>query len=522
MNNWKVMKKYFAVLFVAIMAFACAKEENGNLNENHKSSVKTIVLNASSDVITKMSVARVGETESVSWASGDKIGVRMYRYSWGDQSKNGTFAFTLSSAPGSLTGSFEYTGEIEEPNGEGYGGHRWDVGALYPIVGDGATESNFGDGGAYFNMRSSYEYTSGKLLMPLLADMSGGDVRPNSAAFRQIAGAIKIQLANIPPEANKISLSIDGKTIIGWTKAIAPADGVITTSSFQSANNDAPVSFTFSRGASESDYRNMTFYFPVPTVDAPKLRIKLYSDDTVIWNKHTKAQPNITAGKILCLPELDLDGEFYYAYVKDDTGSRWPGSDKAVCVGSVDSWPGSKSYFSETVSGNSYKRFILPYNSAGDGRVLYFNNNYNTSASEIALPAVDISAGTKDYYFRADGLYAAIVDPASLSALTTQKRIWACIGSVSDLRMHVWGGASFDTGAWAWGNMAGMTASNAKLDGKTWFYYNIPDEDNDTKPNIIFVWNSASNQTNDINNVALSSSVYYKINGDRNHESVSW
>lgn len=472
------MKKYYVLLFVAILAIACSKEDNGNTNEEPQSSVKTIVLNASSDVVTKMSVARVGETESVSWASGDKIGVRMYRYNWGDQSKNGTFAFTLSSAPGSLTGSFSYTGEIEEPNGDGNGGHRWDVGALYPIVGDGDTESNFGDGGAFFNMRSSYEFTSGKLLMPLLADMSGGEERPTSASFRQIAGAIKIQLANIPPEANKISLSIDGKTIIGWTKAIAPADGVITTSSFQSTNNDAPVSFTFSRGASASDYRSMTFYFPVPTVDAPKLRIKLYSDNTVIWNKHTKAQPNITAGKILCLPELDLDGEFYYAYVKDDTGSRWPGSDKAVCVGSVDTWPGSKSYFGETVSGNTYKRFILPYDCTGDDRVLYFNNNYNTNASEIALPAVDISAGTKDYYFRADGLYAAIVDPASLAALAVEtNRIWA-INNSSKGYAYVWHGDT--NNGWPGKEMTQSTI--AKYNGQWWYYYDIDSSDT----NVIF------------------------------------
>ena len=77
-------------------------------------------------------------------------------------------------------------------------------------------------------------------------------------------------------------------------------------------------------------------------------------DGVEIWSiTSAKAQPQIGRGDILVMPALTVTP--YYAYVMDDIGTRWPGSDKAICVSDVNAWPGIKSTISTTVEGNTYK-----------------------------------------------------------------------------------------------------------------------------------------------------------------------
>lgn len=345
------MKKFFVIMAAMSLLFAACNKDNTVDN-----TPKVAILKASSEILTK---ATLNDDFKPVWKAGDNIHVYCY-VTDGSEYTPWQAGFTLDPADdGKLDGDFKREGVTL--------GDNVLTKAIYPEFG-----SNFSNDGntAYFDLRTSYAYSEGTVLVPMLAVAT--EAAPHDLGFKQVGGAVKITLKDVPASATKVTLTCD-KDIAGWY-AIATSEagtGVISTPN--TGTGSKSVSFTF---AAASAKRDMVFYFPTPAISSPIFTISLSNDSFEFWSKTTpSAQPNITRGTLLEMPALTVPstrtinvGVITYLGANGYKVHSWGSSDNdadLVSTGSTTQKSVGSSYWgNEAQTFNMYKASI-PIDNSG-------------------------------------------------------------------------------------------------------------------------------------------------------------
>lgn len=492
------MKKLLCSLFVALIAFVSCNKIEKNKEERPISSEPFSIQAYADDIDTK---ATIDDNLIIKWAENDLICVAMY--------EEGEYTpwereFKLTGGAGTTNGTFTL-------QGSGTPGDNTRFNAIYPKY-----SNTFSDGSAIDNtiarikLLESYTWSENTILAPMVA--YGTDTDKKGLHFKHVGGAVKVKLKDLPKGTTKVSLT-SNKDIIGdftYTVANIAAsnpDGITTPS-----NGGNTVSFTF--GALEST-ADRVFYFPTPVVTDPTFTIKVYVGDMLVWQAKTpNTQPSITRGGLLVMEDLTVTP--YYLYVKDydlaaSSSNKW-GTSRSIYISSDQASMGT-----ETIGGIEYNKFIIPRDKVGSSTDVYYKGENGCEVKLTFTP----TKGAKQYLYKTNGFE---IIPTS-STFNSEKRIWACVNGCTDLRMYVWGSATFNTTSWSWDDTVNgfkkMTLSTAKYDYSNWSYFKIPDDESSC--NLIFVWKVGDTltKTNDITNVSLENSVYYKAWGDGN-SIITW
>ena len=342
------MKKSLILMSAAALLLAgCAKEMESPVKETPLG-MKTVTLKARYDAdLTKTTYE--GD-KTLSWTAGDKIGVGVTV-----DGQIQTVAFELTDGAGSPSGTF--TGEIPE-NGEVTGT------AFYPWNGEQSNDaatggSNVGgDGLIYFHQFPETAWVEGEA--PLLLAAQFDD--PNAIVFKQAAGAMKVTLKEVPADADKLVLTVNGKEISGWF-ALNPANaGTDAITTANSGTGTSQLAYTFATADAD---RDMTFYFPLPAIELPSFNVELFAGNASLWSMSSTKARTITRGKILRMPELTVEvmdrtfflvgyigGVDYYGndYKFDKDGNlevTFPEGDNFVYVKRGNGGDGRNYYFAE-------------------------------------------------------------------------------------------------------------------------------------------------------------------------------
>lgn len=310
------MKKIlFPIAFGALIISSCSKEteieqEVSQDPITNGAYVRAIGEDYSAQDINGTTKATLNNGGEFLWAEGDQIGVRLYKGTaiTGTDGGSGFGAydatFTLNAEDAGKT-----SGELTcstTPMDEYLKAHA----AWYPRYGEEANKTNVGgDTKLYFYLREWYDsYSSGTSLMPMMADMSSwGQANPN-IALKHVGAGIRVTLKGVPAIANQVSLTVNGKNIWGWYTIDDPSQaGSASISAGDGTNSTIYLKF-----ATASDPRDITFIFPLPTVDlSGGITLKLYYGDphTELWSKTAGTKtplPALDRGDLLDLPDLPV------------------------------------------------------------------------------------------------------------------------------------------------------------------------------------------------------------------------
>ncbi len=401
------MKKIFiAIAFCAMSLIACNKQQ---IDTNIDSSSKQAVIRAvgenydlvGQDGVTK---ATINTSKQIEWAAGDKIGVRLYKGTavTGTDGGSGYGAwdatFTLDAADaGKTNGSFTCPTATDQ----------WlkAYAAWYPRYEDTDQTNIGGDAKLYFYLRSWYDsYTSGTSLMPMMADMSSWSESNTDISFKHVGAGVRVTLKDVPAVANQASLTVNGKNIAGWYTVEDPTTAGTATISASDGTDNNTVYLKFDTASSK---RDMTFIFPLPTVDlSGGIEIKLYYDTDYkeFWSRSASTVPvTLGRGEVLDMPDItvnrDPEGDvtLYFACNTPVTNSVMFKSSK---LGTA-SWPGddiSADY--EIIAGRKFYKVVRPASSIWgqtiDDMYIVCKDTWNTSAS-----SGDFSKRKMAYYFEA-------------------------------------------------------------------------------------------------------------------------
>ena len=318
------MKKLFFLVAVATpLFFSCQVEfENVPVEECSRFTIE-----ASIDDMPSSTKADINASSGLNWTAGDKIGIYVNDPAWDDKNQ----PFTLVGEGGSATGQFawDHTGDFS----------TLAAAAFFPWEGTGADKNNVADGTMYFKLRDSYwSYTSGKLLSPLVASLSGSS---DMVRFKHAAAGVKVTINNLPARSHSIGMSVDGQQITGnysINPANAGTDAIALVGDANLSNNTVWLNFW---QGSESAF---TFVFPVPELTKPKLSFQIWDDnDILVWSKNLKAQSSdLGRGDLLVLPAIDITPYSQFSESADWTfygtinGSSWGDvpmyTDGSICI----------------------------------------------------------------------------------------------------------------------------------------------------------------------------------------------
>ncbi len=314
MEEW-IMKKVFYLVAIATLAFvSCQKEIDINEQtpaENHGLTFKASI-EALSDPATK---AAINASNQLVWAENDQIGIYVNDATWTDKNQ----PFTLVGTGGTTSGEFAWDyGTFDNPNA---------TAAFFPWEGTGSDKNNIYDGNAYFKLRDAYwSYTSGKMLTPLVASLSGntGDI-----SFKHAGAAVKVTINNIPAHAHSIGMSVEGQQVSGEysiNPANAGTDALALVGTADATKNSVWLNYW---NGSESKWE---FIFPVPEVTKPKLSFQIWDDNGIlVWSKKLKAQSSdLGRGDILVMPAIDITP---YAQFTESADWTFVGT-----IGGIDAW----------------------------------------------------------------------------------------------------------------------------------------------------------------------------------------
>ena len=320
------MKKLFvfAALAAPLFFFSCAKEMEPALEQDPEDApvVANVAFKASIEELGSPTKADINASNQLVWASGDKIGIFVNDGGWAQKNQ----PFVLVGAGGSTTGSFNWDVEPAEdftnPNA---------TVAYFPWNGTNTeTDNNVYEGTLYYKLpQGYYEYTSGKMLTPLVAKITRTGEEYDDLQFYHAGAAVKVKINNLPAYSKSIGLSVDGKQIRGkWhvNPANAGTDAMALDDPENTSLND--VWLNFEPSGSE---REFTFLFPVPTLPASsKLNFVIYDkNDVKVWAAGAKTAGDVALarGNVLAMPALSIT-----PYGEYDQISAWS------VIGSWDSW----------------------------------------------------------------------------------------------------------------------------------------------------------------------------------------
>ena len=281
------MKKVFYLVAVATLVFLSCERQGLVPAQDEVFTFKASIENFA----TK---ANMNDDYQLTWAADDRIGIFVNDESWNEKNQ----PFHLVSGIGSTSGEFVYdydNGIFTNPNA---------AAAFFPWEGTGTDKNNVANGVAFFKLRELYSgYTSGKMLTPLVAPLSGST---SPISFKHAGAAVKVTINNLPSGSETMSMSanqqITGDFHIDPTQAgtaiLTPDNGTASTTKNKitlkiEANNPSAASRAF------------TFIFPVPTLSSPNLGFNIKDvNDITVWSKTATNQPSIGRAEVLELPPV--------------------------------------------------------------------------------------------------------------------------------------------------------------------------------------------------------------------------
>ncbi len=246
------MKK---ILLLAALAFAASCSNNelsdgtvGNAGNEH---VFYASFESDGHIGTRTSLGIAGGTGTLTWSSGDRIGIL--------NSAGGFDDFTLSGGKGTPDG--EFTGVLSP--GTVSGGL-----ALYP-----AGRHSYDGDGIIVNLPSSYGDRSiaysGNTNAAMMAEAEG-----NNLSFRHLGGLLCFTVVNLPEGTNEVSLT--GRGICGDFQV---AEGIISKSADAGYGT---VRWLFSDFVPVEGTKNRrTFYFPLPVGEYEKFTVNILGDNVL-------------------------------------------------------------------------------------------------------------------------------------------------------------------------------------------------------------------------------------------------
>lgn len=403
------MKKIFiAIAFCAMSLIACNKQQIDNNVEPSSSYAVIRAIGEAYDLVGEEAVtkATINSSEQIVWASGDEIGVRLYKGSavTGHDDGSGYDAwdatFTLDAADaGKTNGSFTCPTSTDQ----------WlkAYAAWYPRYIDTDLTNIGGDAKLYFYLRSWYDgYTDGTSLMPMLADMSSWSESNTDISFKHVGAGVRVTLKDVPGAANQASLTVAGKNIAGWYTVEDPTTAGTAKLVAGDGTDNNTVYLKF---ATASAKRDMTFIFPLPTVDlSGGITIKLYydTDHKEFWSRSaSNVNVSLDRGEVLDMPDLTVNKDpeanvsLYFKAITPVTG-------KACfhCTALGTTWPDDDltgydfpSY--EIIGGSKYYKVEYPASQIWDKTLtLYFINRYQWGTNGTSFT---FSTKKMSYYFTA-------------------------------------------------------------------------------------------------------------------------
>lgn len=307
-------KALYLVASAATILLSCQKEKDFNdakPAENNGFTFKASI-EALSDADTK---ASINSDNALVWAENDQIGIYVNDESWTDKNQ----PFTLVGTGGNTEGEFAWDyGTFDNPNA---------TAAFFPWEGTGSDKNNIYEGNAYFKLRDAYwSYTSGKMLTPLVASLSGNT---GNIAFKHAGAAVKVTINNLPAHAHSIGMSVNGQQISGdysINPANAGTDALALVGTADATKNSVWLNYW---NGSESKW---DFIFPVPEVTKPKLSFQIWDDNGIlVWSKNLKAQSSdLGRGDLLVMPAIDITP---YAQFSESADWTFCGT-----IGGIDAW----------------------------------------------------------------------------------------------------------------------------------------------------------------------------------------
>ncbi|MBR5042603.1 MAG: hypothetical protein IKX67_05130 [Bacteroidales bacterium] len=295
------MKKVLFIVAAATLFIAgCEKE-------NTVDSRGPIVLKAFTEPTTK---ATLNDQFATVWSSDDKVGLVVSNGA-NDWYTNQECYIEEDDGAGTTNATFTSTTTYNDTD-------KWNIAAFFPWNGSGGQVNNFYtsdnnayNGTMYFKLPASYYgYTSGKSVLPMLANMAGDDTHPTEMHFKHVGAAVKVTLCSVPKGAHSIGMTVANEQIWGDCDGISSSnagndsDGIIKFTNPDFTKNTVWLNFP----ALEED-ANMVFLFPVPPISKPKLSFQMYNENNAkIWETKLKAQKNdLNRGEILVMPEISIE-----------------------------------------------------------------------------------------------------------------------------------------------------------------------------------------------------------------------
>ena len=362
------MKKLF--IFAAIAAplfFSCAKEMDPQTEEVPAAK---IAFTASIEDLNAPTKADINASNQLVWAAGDKIGV--FIPDWGDKNQ----AFQLVGAGGSTTGGFaRVDGDFEATTAT----------VAYFPWGGGNNVSN-DDSHFYITLPehngsdADPTYTSGKMLTPLVAQVTRTGDAYDPISFKHAGAAVKVSFdSNLPAYAHSIGLTAN-HPIYGYFN-IDPAnytDGMVENSA---GVNDGKTT-SFLHFAPSDAVRSFDFLFPVPPLPAAStLYFNLYDkNDVRIWGAGAKTSGDVALGrgKVLSMPSLPA----FTPYSDFDQISSWGVS------GTHNSW-GAGTPMATEVDGNIHIANDLAFEANAEFKI-------RKDATWLGYDKVDVAGSVSD------------------------------------------------------------------------------------------------------------------------------
>lgn len=477
------MKKYFYIFAMAALAFVGCSKNEVVVDEPEGIVSEPFSLIAYADDID--SKATIDGSLNIKWATDDRIQVAMYET--GDYTP-WEREFALTEGAGTSNGTFTL-------QGSGTPGDATMFNAIYPRFENSfynPSTSKTDASTARIKLYESYTWSENTIFAPMIAYGTDGDKK--GLHFKHIGGAVKVTMKSLPKGTTKVSLTLDsdGDLTGNFNYTVANIANVTPDALTSAASNGGKtVSFTFDALGSTT---NRTFYFPTPTLTAPRFTIKVYVGDDLVWQNSTKAaQSDITRGGLLIMPDATVKPHFLYV-MEEGVTATWPDGRQIYITKNINL------YDTEEVDGNTYNRFLIPLSNIGSAVTIYYKEG---ASGNYQVPiATTLSSSTKKHYFRTDGCtFVEVTNTASPEDVP--KGVWARHSDSNSgvIKFYAWGALST-----ADFPGASMTETSSMFNGKAWYTFSYGASGDF---NCIFSFDSK--KTEDITGLSTSNSYYYDV-----------
>ena len=364
------MKKISIVISaLAVIVCSCSKEQDTRLFISNQDTnvVSFKAFFEGEDPETKLGI----NTSSgvLNWANGDAIAVQM--------TDNTFVPFTYSSS----TKEFSATLGDKEVKDGGV--------AYYP-----ASIANNGTPGSV-NLPTSYTIgADATVCPPMIATVNLG---AKSLSLKHLGGILSIKVSHVPTDANKLILTIPGKTVTGTFAVTDDTDDYISA-----GTGSGSVTLNFTKGVFGTTAAE--FFFPVPVTTFSSgftVDFKNEANETLYTHSTTKTSIEAARASIKRMAELTVPISIYVRNDNTDWTSfmaYYYSATYTTSSFSTNELEGASSFTHGKNSG--YLRFTLPDSEIGKtGNVIFHDSEYD------AIGRVQIKNITfnKDKYYTISG-----------------------------------------------------------------------------------------------------------------------